>query len=91
MCLIFNTIAQTKNMKAHTSKKDIHVNREYDESGNLIKFDSVYSFNWSGDTTLQNSVLPQEFQNLLSDHFNVLPDSFLIHFLVDSAEKKIQC
>jgi hypothetical protein len=77
MCLIINTIAQTENVEDHTPKKDIHVNREYDASGNLIKFDSVYSFSWSGDTTLQNSVLPQEFQNLLGDQLNILPDSGL--------------
>lgn len=84
--LIMNCIAQTESTKTNSPKKNIQVNREYDESGNLIKFDSVYSFSWSGDTIPKNSVLPPEFQNLLGDHFNILPDS---SFFGDSFFKDI--
>ena len=70
-----NTIAQNESKKNNSPKKDIKVNREYDEKGNLIRFDSVYSYSWSGDTTMQNSVLPKDLQNLLGDQFNILPDS----------------
>lgn len=35
-------------------KEDIRVNREYDEKGNLIKFDSVYSYSYSSDSTLKD-------------------------------------
>jgi hypothetical protein len=35
-------------------KEDIRVNREYDEKGNLIKFDSIYSYSYSSDSTLKD-------------------------------------
>lgn len=56
-------------------KEDIRVNREYDENGNLIKFDSIYSYSWSGDTTLFESISPENLQNLFGDHFGFFPDS----------------
>jgi hypothetical protein len=34
-------------------KKDIKVNREYDENGNLIRYDSTYVYSWSTDSTHQ--------------------------------------
>jgi len=56
-------------------KEDIRVNREYDENGNLIKFDSIYSYNWSGDTTLFESISPESFQNLFGNQFSIFQDS----------------
>lgn len=35
-------------------KEDIRVNREYDDKGNLIKFDSIYSYSYSSDSTLKD-------------------------------------
>jgi hypothetical protein len=32
--------------------EQITVNKEYDDQGNLIRFDSTYSFEWRGDTML---------------------------------------
>lgn len=32
-------------------KKDIKVNKEYDENGNLIRYDSTYVYSWSSDST----------------------------------------
>jgi hypothetical protein len=56
-------------------KEDIRVNRECDENGNLIKFDSIYSYNWSGDTTLLESISPENLQKLFGDHFSIFQDS----------------
>lgn len=69
-------------------KEDIRVNREYDENGNLIKFDSIYSYNWSGDTTLFESISPENLQNLIGDHFNFFNDSsFLGKSFFDDFDK----
>lgn len=38
----------------NSPKEDIRVNREYDEKGNLIKFDSIYSYSYSSDSTLKD-------------------------------------
>ncbi|HET6558492.1 MAG TPA: hypothetical protein VFG54_14335 [Prolixibacteraceae bacterium] len=48
------TMAQNSKSPKNTPKEDIKVNREYDEKGNLIRFDSIYSYSFSGDTTLQD-------------------------------------
>lgn len=47
-------------------KEDIRVNREYDEKGNLIKFDSIYSYSYSSDSTLKDF----DFKNF-SDSFGM--------------------
>ena len=52
MCLILNSLAQKPVQKSNSPKEDVKVNREYDEKGNLIKFDSIHTYNWSGDTTM---------------------------------------
>lgn len=67
--------AQKPDSHQTTPKQDIHVNREYDEKGNLIKFDSVYSYSWSSDTTLLKSLSPENFQNLFNEPFGFTPDS----------------
>lgn len=49
-------------------KTDIRVNKEYDDDGNLIRYDSVYSSYYSnvqGDTVMSDSIL-SEFRK----HFN---------------------
>lgn len=68
-------MAQKSTTNQAAPKENIHVNREYDENGNLIKFDSVYSYSWSGDTTLLKSVSPTNFQDPFNDHFGLFPDS----------------
>ena len=47
---------KTQNAKQDKTKpkEDIRVNREYDEKGNLIKFDSIYSYSYSSDSTLKD-------------------------------------
>ncbi len=47
---------------------EIKVNKEYDKNGNLVRFDSSYSYYYSnvaGDTVLQDSIL-----NAFKAHFN---------------------
>lgn len=74
-CFFLNSMAQKSDMKPKAPKEDIKVNREYDEKGNLIKFDSIYSYSWSGDSTLMNSFSPEDFQKSFGGHFGFFSDS----------------
>jgi hypothetical protein len=74
----FNSLAQNKDSKSNSPKEDIKVNREYDEQGNLIKFDSTYTYNWSGDTTLVNSMSTEDLNRFFDDHFKFFNDSSFI-------------
>jgi len=75
ICFSFHSKAHKNDQKPNTPKEDIKVNREYDEKGNLIKFDSVYSYSWSGDSTLMNSISPENLPELFGNHFRNFPDS----------------
>jgi hypothetical protein len=68
-------LAQKLKSDPASPKEDIHVNREYDENGNLIKFDSAYSYSWLGDTTMLKSFPPGNITNPFGDHFGFIPDS----------------
>ena len=71
-----NAIAQKDDQKPNSPKKVIQVKREYDENGNLIKFDSVYTYSWSSDTTLQKSISPDKFPEFFNgDSFRFESDS----------------
>jgi len=73
--LLFNTEINAQNDTINNSKPkknypktDINVKKEYDEHGNLIRYDSSYSYYYSNinnDTILNDSIL-SEFKN----HFN---------------------
>ena len=56
-------------------KENIHVNREFDQNGNLVKFDSIYSYSWSGDTLLTDSLHPGNFAFPFGNNFNFPSDS----------------
>jgi len=71
MCTLASTHAQQTDRKSKSPKEDIKVNREYDENGNLIRFDSLYSYSWSGDTTFLKSFSPEDFP----DPFRFFSDS----------------
>lgn len=73
--LILGSQAQKSGSQKPMPKEDIKVNREYDENGNLIKFDSTYSYSFSGDTTLLRSYSPDDLSDLFGDHFNFMSDS----------------
>lgn len=67
--------AQNKDIKKNQPKEDIKVNREYDEQGNLIRFDSTYTYNWSGDTILMNSMVPPDLDQIFKDRFSFFDDN----------------
>lgn len=73
--LVFCGLAQTKDKKTKAPKEDIKVNREYDEQGNLIRFDSTYTYNWSGDTTILNGQFPDKFDHFFDNHSKFFNDS----------------
>lgn len=58
----------------NSPKEDIKVNREYDEKGNLIKFDSTYSYSFSSDTTLKDLNF-KDFPDPFGMNFNFFNDS----------------
>jgi len=72
---------KAKKQKSNTPKEDIKVNREFDEHGNLIRFDSTYTYNWLGDTTLNEGAFPKNFGHIFNGEFKHFNDSsFLNHF-----------
>lgn len=75
MCFILTSKAQQSDQKPNFPKEDFKVNREYDDQGNLIRFDSTYTYNWSGDTTLLNSMSPKDMSRIFNDQFILLNDS----------------
>ena len=73
--LVFSGMAQPEVQKKNFPKEDFKVNREYDEHGNLIRFDSTYTYNWSGDTILNNDQLQKNFRHHFDEHFKFFNDS----------------
>lgn len=47
---------------------DIKVNKEYDDNGNLIRYDSTYSYSYSSDGT--DSLMSDSVMNIFKEHFN---------------------
>ncbi|MFZ5429770.1 MAG: hypothetical protein ACOZDD_06025 [Bacteroidota bacterium] len=45
--------AQNQRENSKSPDEEIRVNREYDERGNLLRYDSSYIFRWHNDTTFQ--------------------------------------
>jgi hypothetical protein len=60
-CLIGGAMSQNSNKKQNLPQEKSKVTREYDEKGNLIKFDSVYSYSYSSDSTLLKNFTPKDF------------------------------
>lgn len=60
MLLLFSCSAQEnpkdKDSKAIVPKENVQVNKEYDEFGNLIKFDSIYSYSYSSNGKINDSL-----------------------------------
>ena len=69
--------------KSAIPKTDIKVNRQYDENGNLIKYDSTYSYSFSnfGNDSIMNDSI---FRNLNNVFFFSDPPSFNNQFFQDS-------
>jgi len=75
MGLIINSLAQQPQKKSISPKENSTVKREYDEKGNLIRFDSTYTYSWSGDTTLMKQMNPEDMDNFFSGHLKFFNDS----------------
>jgi len=69
--VVFNGLTQPEVQKKNLPKEDFKVNREYDEHGNLIRFDSTYTYNWSGDTTIINEKMPENFDHFFNDSLSM--------------------
>jgi hypothetical protein len=76
LCLTFSLFAQNSDKKQNLPNENSKVTREYDEKGNLIKFDSLYTYSWSGgDTTMLKSFSPKNFPDMFGDDFGFFADS----------------
>ncbi len=45
--------AQTTGKNKNQPHEEVKVNKQYDEQGNLVGYDSTYVYSWSSDSTLQ--------------------------------------
>lgn len=82
LLFFYNALAQDKQDKTTTDQvipdENITVNKEYDEYGNLIKYDSIYSYSYSSNGKLNDSL-----QKQLEQHFkqhSIFSDSFFNDF-----------
>ena len=76
LCLIASLSAQNPDKKQNQPKENSKVTKEYDEKGNLIKFDSLYTYSWSGgDTTMFKSFSPNDFPDMFGNDFGFFQDS----------------
>lgn len=75
ICLIVSVWAQNQVKKQNLPKENSKVIKEYDEKGNLTKFDSVYTYSWSTDSTFLKSFSPKDFPDMLGEDFGFFADS----------------
>jgi hypothetical protein len=68
-------------------KPTIKVSKEYDKDGNLIRYDSTYSYHYS--TSGNNLLMNDSVFNTFKDHFNqsyfFLNEPFFEHFFFDDS------
>lgn len=80
--LFFNCSGQNKQKQAEDSKikpdESITVNKEYDEFGNLTRYDSIYSYSYSSNGKLSDS-LKLKFQKHFNNH-SIFDDDFFEDF-----------
>ncbi|MFI0430787.1 hypothetical protein [Mariniflexile sp. HMF6888] len=79
--LFYNCMAQNKQKTKEDSLKpneNVQVNKEYEEHGNLIKYDSIYSYSYSSDGKINDSIKMQ-FQKHFKNH-SFFNDSFFDDF-----------
>ena len=74
-CFITGLLAQNTDKKQNQPQENSKVTREYDEQGNLIKFDSVYSYSWSGDSTMIKHFSPEDMTKMFGGAFDFFNDS----------------
>jgi hypothetical protein len=77
LLLVFQMVALAQESPAtkNLPKEDIRVNKEFDENGNLIKFDSTYVYQWSSDSLFANQMIPEGFKHFFDDKFSLFNDS----------------
>lgn len=75
LIVVLSLWAQNTGKKKNLPREDSKVTREFDEHGNLTRFDSVYTYSWSGDTTLINSIEPKNFPEFFGNNFKEFNDS----------------
>lgn len=68
-------VAQESPDAKNLPKEDIRVNKEFDEHGNLIKFDSTYVYQWSSDSLFAKQMIPEGFKHFFDDKFSLFKDS----------------
>ena len=90
---LFGCNGQTKNEKMAIQtdtiqpKTDIRVNREYDKNGNLIRYDSTYSYYYSnieGDTVLKDSIF-SDFRDYFNGQYGFSEDPFFNDFFFEDS------
>jgi len=95
-----SSAAQDIDSLQNTNKpyENISVNKQYDENGKLIQYDSVYTYsssNYSQDTTELNTIIGffpeffnQNFENFIPQNFNADNTTFFNSFFnIDSFEE----
>jgi hypothetical protein len=75
LSLIVGLSAQNSAKKQNSPQENSKVTREYDEKGNLIKFDSVYTYSYSGDSTLMKHFSPEDFSGFFGSDLHFFNDS----------------
>lgn len=87
--LFISLLAQNPVKKQNQPQENSKVTKEYDEKGNLIKFDSLYTYSWSGgDTTMLKSFSLKDFPNMFGDDFGFFADStFKGHLFFDDFDQ----
>lgn len=75
LCLGIGLMAQKPDKKQNLPLENSKVTREYDEKGNLTRFDSVYTYSWSGDTTSMKSFSPEDLSKMFGGDLGFFNDS----------------
>lgn len=81
--LVTPLLAQESDSLVDKPKIDIHVNKKFDKQGNLQRYDSTYSWSWSG-SNLQNkqmdslmNTLPLDFRGMFKQGYSFSPGTGL--------------
>jgi len=80
-------IEEKDSQKEHSPQTNIIVNKKYDEAGNLIRYDSSYTYYYSNienDSLLEDSLLGS-FEKLLQQKYPFSGSSFFNDFFFDDS------
>jgi len=82
MVVLFAGILVFAQEKSKSKRPDqqISVNKEYDDQGNLVRYDSSFVRSWSSDTTLN----PGDMDAMRKEIENFMKEGGFSHFLGDS-------